>query len=159
VGGGLARVDGRLRLVEGLALPRPELAAALSTYSSMTTWVRIDGWLASLGLTRRDLSDGARVEAALGAAAARLPRYATLKAVTLRDAAGREQVRRVCQVERLWGDVSALPGLRCAYLSVPRVRGQQLKDPADLDGWLRDGSAEQVLAGCDWADAPEPRRG
>jgi len=31
---------------------------------------------------------------------------------------------------------------------VPRVRGQQLKDPAQLDGWLRDGSADHVVSLC-----------
>jgi hypothetical protein len=29
---------------------------------------------------------------------------------------------------------------------VPRVRGQQLKEVAQLDGWLRDGSAEELAA-------------
>jgi UDP-N-acetylglucosamine pyrophosphorylase len=38
-GGGLARVDGRLRLVEGLAMPREELEFSLRYYNSMTTWV------------------------------------------------------------------------------------------------------------------------
>jgi len=33
---------------------------------------------------------------------------------------------------------------------VPRVRGQQLKEPAQLDGWLRDGSAEAVTALCEF---------
>jgi hypothetical protein len=30
------------------------------------------------------------------------------------------------------------------------VRGQQLKDPAQLDGWVRDGSAAAVERLCDW---------
>jgi hypothetical protein len=38
-GGGLARVDGRLRLVEGLALPRARDQSALSFYNTLTTWV------------------------------------------------------------------------------------------------------------------------
>jgi hypothetical protein len=33
---------------------------------------------------------------------------------------------------------------------VPRVRGQQLKEPAQLDGWLRDGSAAWAEGLCDW---------
>jgi uncharacterized protein YajQ (UPF0234 family) len=36
------------------------------------------------------------------------------------------------------------------FVVVPRIRGQQLKDPAQLDGWLRDGSAAAVSALCDW---------
>ena len=31
-----------------------------------------------------------------------------------------------------------------AFIVVPRRRGQQLKEPAQLDGWLRDGSAAYV---------------
>ena len=34
---------------------------------------------------------------------------------------------------------------------VPRSRGQQLKDVAQLDGWMRDGSAEHVSGLCDWS--------
>ena len=41
-GGGLARVDGRPRLVEGLALPREEDEFALTYYSTNTCWIDID---------------------------------------------------------------------------------------------------------------------
>ena len=34
--------------------------------------------------------------------------------------------------------------------SVPRHRGQQLKDQAQLDGWLRDGSAAYIESLCEW---------
>jgi hypothetical protein len=34
---------------------------------------------------------------------------------------------------------------------VPRVRGQQLKEPAQLDAWLRDGSADYVTRRCAFA--------
>ena len=47
-GGGLARVDGRSALVEGLAMPREEDEFDLSYYNSLTTWVDIDGLLARL---------------------------------------------------------------------------------------------------------------
>jgi hypothetical protein len=33
---------------------------------------------------------------------------------------------------------------------VPRVRGQQLKEPAQLDAWLRDGSAATLQRLCGW---------
>ena len=49
-GGGLARVDGRLRLLEGLALPREEDEFALSYYNSNTFWIDIDKLLAAFGL-------------------------------------------------------------------------------------------------------------
>jgi hypothetical protein len=32
----------------------------------------------------------------------------------------------------------------------PRLRGQQLKDPSQLDGWLRDGSAAYLESLCEW---------
>ncbi|HWL15834.1 MAG TPA: UTP--glucose-1-phosphate uridylyltransferase, partial [Opitutus sp.] len=48
-GGGLARVDGRLRIVEGLALPREEDEFNLSYYNSNTCWIDIDRLLAVFG--------------------------------------------------------------------------------------------------------------
>ncbi|MDA7881890.1 UTP--glucose-1-phosphate uridylyltransferase, partial [Akkermansiaceae bacterium] len=41
-GGGLASVDGRPRLLEGLAMPREEDEFELSYYNSMTTWIDLD---------------------------------------------------------------------------------------------------------------------
>jgi hypothetical protein len=59
----------------------------------------------------------------------------------------------VAQFEKLWGDMSALPEVECRYFVVPRARGQQLKDQAQLDGWLRDGSAAGVEAQCEFGPA------
>lgn len=47
--------------------------------------------------------------------------------------------------------MTALPDLHCSYIAVPRARGQQIKEPAQLDGWLRDGSAEYVESLCEWS--------
>jgi hypothetical protein len=52
-GGGLARVDGRPRLVEGLAMPREELEFGLSYYNTMTTWVEVDGFPPRAGFDAR----------------------------------------------------------------------------------------------------------
>jgi hypothetical protein len=46
--------------------------------------------------------------------------------------------------------LTALPELTSGYAVLPRARGQQLKDQAQLDGWLRDGSAAYVEALCEW---------
>ena len=46
--------------------------------------------------------------------------------------------------------MTALPEVDCRFVVVPRLRGQQLKDIAQLDGWLRDGSAAAVEALGDW---------
>ncbi len=54
------------------------------------------------------------------------------------------------QFEKLWGDMTALPELNCKFFVVPRLRGQQLKEVAQLDGWLRDGSANYLESICDW---------
>jgi hypothetical protein len=54
------------------------------------------------------------------------------------------------QWEKLWGDMSALSEIDSAFMVVSRARGQQLKDQAQLDGWLRDGSAAWVELLCDW---------
>ena len=60
-GGGLASVDGRLRLVEGMALPSEEIEFALSYYNSNTFWIDIDGLLKVFGLKRSDLRDREKV--------------------------------------------------------------------------------------------------
>jgi len=150
-GGGLARVDGRLRLVEGLALPSEEIESRLSYYNSATYWVTIDRLLEAFGLDRAALGDEARVSAAVRRMAVRMPTYIALKDVKKRWGKGQEDVFPVAQFEKLWGDMTALPGLECRYMAVPRVRGQQLKEPAQLDAWLRDGSAAYVETLCDWA--------
>ena len=149
-GGGLARVDGRLRLVEGLALPREEDEFALTYYSTNSCWVDIDRLLALFQLTRDDLGDAARTAAAVRAMAARVPTYVTLKDVKKRWGLGQEDVFPVTQFEKLWGDMTALPECANAFAAVPRARGQQLKDQAQLDGWMRDGSAAHIAALCAW---------
>lgn len=149
-GGGLARVDGRLRLVEGLAMPREEDEFALSYYNSLTTWISIDGLLAAFGLTRESLRDETAVATGIRALAARMPTYVTLKEVKKRWGHGQEDVFPVAQFEKLWGDMTALPEIDSRFVVVPRLRGQQLKEQAQLDGWLRDGSAAYVETLCEW---------
>ena len=153
LGGGLARVGGRVRLVEGLALPREEIEFDLSYYNSMTTWIDVDRLLEVFGLVRGDLRDESRVAAAVRRLAARLPTYVTLKDVKKRWGHGQEDVYPISQYEKLWSDMSSLPEVDCRFFVVPRFRGQQLKDPAQLDGWLRDGSAAYVEERCAFADA------
>jgi hypothetical protein len=151
-GGGLARVDGHVRLVEGLALPREEVEFRLSYYNTGTSWLEIDRLLAAFGLARGDLGDAAKIAAAVRAVAARMPTYITLKDVKKRWGKGQEDVYPVAQFEKLWGDMTALPDLDCQFALVPRARGQQLKEVDQLDGWLRDGSAAHVEQLCHWRD-------
>ena len=167
-GGGLARVDGRVRLVEGLAMPREELEFNLTYYNTLTTWVDIDALLAAMHLTREDVLNAARetgdeksarllpsaatekVTGAVRSLAAKLPTYITLKDVKKRWGHGQEDVFPVAQFEKLWGDLTALPEINSKFLVVSRLRGQQLKEQAQLDGWLRDGSAGYVESLCDF---------
>jgi hypothetical protein len=149
-GGGLARVNGRLRLVEGMALPREELESRLSYYNSATYWLDLDRVLAAFGLERGDLADAEKLNDATRRLAARMPTYITLKDVKKRWGKGQEDIFPVAQFEKLWGDMTALPDLACRYVIVPRMRGQQLKEPAQLDAWLRDGSAAHTEALCGW---------
>jgi hypothetical protein len=150
-GGGLARVNGRVRLVEGLAMPREEAEFALSYYNSLTTWIDIDRLLAGFELTRDDLANEQKVSAAIRHLAGRMPTYVTLKDVKKRWGHGQEDVFPVTQFEKLWGDMTRLPEIQSRFFVVPRLRGQQLKDQAQLDGWLRDGSAAHVETLCDWS--------
>ena len=149
-GGGLARVDGRLRLVEGLAMPREEDEFGLTYYNSLSTWVDVDRLLTAFGLTREALRDEALVANAVRALAARMPTYVTLKDVKRRWGHGQEDVFPVTQFEKLWGDMTALPDVPCRFVAVPRLRGQQLKEQSQLDAWLRDGSAAHVEGLCAW---------
>jgi hypothetical protein len=152
-GGGLAVVDGRLRLVEGMALPDEEIESRLSFYNSATYWIDIDRMLRVFGLDRSQLGDEVRVSEAVNAIAARIPAYIALKDVKKRWGKGQEDVFPVAQFERLWGDMTALPECDCRFMLVPRKRGQQLKEPAQLDAWLRDGSAAFVEGLCSWHEA------
>jgi len=149
-GGGLARINGRPRIVEGLAMPREQDEFVLSYYNSMTTWINIDKLLSAFGLTRADLGDDEKVAAAVRGLAAKMPTYITLKDVKKRWGHGQEDIFPVAQWEKLWSDMTRLPEVETRYLVVPRVRGQQLKDQAQLDGWLRDGSADYVDSLCEW---------
>ena len=149
-GGGLARVNGRVRLVEGLAMPREEAEFALTYYNSNSCWIDLDKTLAAFGLARTDLADDAKITAAIRALAAKMPTYITLKEVKKRWGHGQEDIFPVTQFEKLWVDMTALPGLESRFVAVPRLRGQQLKDQAQLDGWLRDGSAGYVESLCAW---------
>lgn len=149
-GGGLARVDGRLRLVEGLAMPREQDEFRLTWYNSMTTWIDLSRLLEFFGLGREDLHDRQRVEDRVRRIARRLPSYITLKDVKKRWGRGQEDVFPVSQFEKLWGDMTAQSGLESRFIGVPMNRGRQLKDPAQLDGWLRDGSAAWVESLCRW---------
>ena len=151
-GGGLARVDGKLRLVEGMALPHEELEFNLSYYNSNTMWITIDEMLGLFGLQRSDLIDQDKVTTAVRQLAARMPTYITIKDVKKRWGHGQEDIYPVTQFEKLWGDMTALSEFRCCYVNVPRLRGQQLKEVAQLDGWLRDGSAAYLTTLCDWGD-------
>jgi len=107
----------------------------------LTSWVRIDGLLRTLHLTRDDLTQAPeKVAAAVRALAARVPTYVTIKDVKRRWGHGQEDVFPVAQFEKLWGDLTSLPDLPCVFLAVRRLREQQLKDAAQLDGWVTDGS-------------------
>jgi len=149
-GGGLALVDGKPRLLEGLAMPREEDEFRLSYYNTLTTWIHIDSLLDSMGLTRADLQDQDKVDRSVRQLSSKMPTYVTIKEVKKRWGQGQEDVLPVTQFEKLWGDMSSIQDLSCGFFVVPRSRGQQLKDPDQLDGWLRDGSAAHIESLCTW---------
>ncbi len=151
-GGGLARIDGALRLIEGMALPKEEDEFRLSYYNSNTMWIDIDRILEVFGLSRADLRNTEQVADAVRAVAARMPTYVTLKDVKKRWGHGQEDVYPVAQFEKLWGDMTALPEMETHFVVASRLRGQQLKEQAQLDGWLRDGSAAYVESLCAWGE-------
>lgn len=151
-GGGLARINGKVRLLEGLAQPHDEDELSLSYYNTLTTWINIDKLLFLFGLKRVDLQsmDENDIAESVRRIARRMPSYVTVKDVKYRWGHGQEDIYPVAQIEKLWGDMSALPDLQCGYLAVPRLRGQQLKDPAQLDSWVNDGSKDHISFLCEF---------
>ena len=151
MGGGLCRVNGKPRLVEGLALPTEDDELKFSYYNSLTTWIDIDKLLSAFGLNRQDILESSpKIPVAVNTFSRRLPTYVTIKEVKKRWGNGQEDVFPITQYEKLWGDMSAVEGVDCSYFVVSRDRGQQLKDPAQLDGWSRDGSAAYLDSICLW---------
>ena len=149
-GGGLAKINGQIRLIEGMALPHEEIGFNLSFYNSSTTWVDIDQLLKVFSLNRDDHKDEQKVALAIRKVAERMPTYITLKDVKKRWGKGQEDIYPVTQFEKLWGDMTALSEINSSFIVVSRERGQQLKEVAQLDGWLRDGSADYLESICDW---------
>ena len=149
-GGGLARINGKVRLLEGLAQPREEDEFGLSYYNSMTTWIYIDKLLTLFGLERSDFYKKGESELteAVRTVARHMPTYVTIKDVKYRWGHGQEDIYPVAQIEKLWSDMSALTDVQCGYIVVPRIRGQQLKDPSQLDAWVNDGSKDYVESLC-----------
>lgn len=145
-GGGLAKVNGHLRLLEGLAQPHEEDELKLSYYSSNTTWIDVDQLLKLFGLTREQLqtADEETLAKAVRSVAHRMPTYVTIKDVKYRWGHGQEDIYPLAQIEKLWTDMSGLPDVRSGYIAVPRQRGQQMKDIAQLDAWVTDGSYAYV---------------
>lgn len=149
-GGGLAKINGNIRLIEGLALPDEKTEFNLSYYNTNTFWIDIDQLLTVFGLTRNDLNNPEKVKLAVYKMSARMPTYVTIKEVKKRWGKGQEDIYPVTQFEKLWGDMTAIPELSCTYINVPRMRGQQLKEVSQLDGWLRDGSKDYIDSICQW---------
>ena len=150
-GGGLARVNGQVRLLEGLAQPREEDELKLRCYNTLTTWIEIDPLLEIFGLSRGDLSGPLeKIAEAIRRMAQRVPTYITIKDVKRRWGHGQEDVYPVAQFEKLWGDMTSLADVPCGFLAVPRLRGQQMKEPDELDPWVNDGSREYVARMCDF---------
>jgi UDP-N-acetylglucosamine pyrophosphorylase len=149
-GGGLAKIDGKLRLVEGLALPDEKIEFDLTYYNSGTYWINIDRLLSIFKLSRKDLNNVPYVHQCVMEMSKRMPTYITIKDVKKRWGKGQEDIFPVTQFEKLWGDMTTITEFDCSYMVVPRFRGQQLKEIAQLDGWLRDGSAEYLDSMCEW---------
>ena len=112
-------------------------------------WLEVDALLRLFGADARE-PIGTRGSRRADAAWPPACTYISSKTSKKRWGHGQEDVYPVAQYEKLWGDMTALPEWECLYLAVPRLRGQQLKEPAQLDGWYRDGSREYVEGLCAW---------
>lgn len=151
-GGGLARVNDNIQLVEGLALPAEEHELMLSYYNSLTNWITIDSLLNYFGIDRSMVIDidkekalKEKIISAIQQVEAKMPVYVTIKNVKQVWGRGQEDVYPVAQFERLWGDMTHLRDLNTGYVSVSRYRAQQLKEPSQLYKWIMDGSYEYMM--------------
>jgi UDP-N-acetylglucosamine pyrophosphorylase len=151
-GGGLAKVNSKVRLLEGLAQPDDNCELGLSYYNSNSCWINIDKFLKLFGINRDDLFNRTTLEIdeAIRNVARRLPTYVTIKEVKYRWGFGQEDIYPVAQIEKLWGDMTSLEDIQSGFVVVPRLRGQQLKDQAQIDSWLIDGSREYVGSICEF---------
>jgi len=157
-GGGLARVNGHIQLIEGLALPREEDEYKLSYYNTLTNWITINSLLEFFKLDRDLIMEAEnqseqynKILEAIHRVEKRIPAYVTIKNVKYLMRSDRydpiprqEDIHPVAQFEKLWGDMTGLKDLKVSYVAVSRYRGQQLKEPSLLDRWLRDGSFEYL---------------
>ncbi|MFQ5900120.1 MAG: UTP--glucose-1-phosphate uridylyltransferase [Thermodesulfobacteriota bacterium] len=150
-GGGLARINGHIQLIEGLALPREGDEFSLSYYNTLTNWITIDSLLDFFKLNREMILEAEdrpeqnkKIVAAIHEIEKRIPTYVTIKDVKHLWGRGQEDIYPIAQFEKLWGDMTGLKDLRVNYVAVSRYRGQQLKEPSQMDIWLTDGSFEYV---------------
>jgi UDP-N-acetylglucosamine pyrophosphorylase len=154
-GGGLAKINGHIQLVEGMSLPKDEDEFKLSYYNTLTNWITIDALLEYFGLDRDIIIEAAEgpdkqkiIIQAIHKVEKRIPAYVTIKNVKYLWGSGQEDVYPVAQFEKLWGDMTGLDDLDVNYVSVPRHRGLQSKEPSLLDMWRNDGSFEYVKSKC-----------
>ena len=134
-------------------MPREKDEFDLSYYNSLTSWVDVDQLLSVFGLDRKTLDQPEVVAEAIREFSKRLPTYITIKDVKKRWGHGQEDIFPITQFEKLWGDMTAIRDVTSSFVVVPRLRGQQLKDPAQLDSWFRDGSYDYVNNLCDWSQS------
>lgn len=149
-GGGLAKINGKDQLVEGLSLPNEEIEFDLSYYNSGSFWININNLLKLFNIERDELDNKDVVKRKILDIARQMPSYITLKDVKRRWGKGQEDIFPITQFEKLWGDMTAMNNISTEFIEVDRLRGQQLKDVSQLDGWLRDGSADYVNNLCSW---------
>jgi UDP-N-acetylglucosamine pyrophosphorylase/galactokinase/mevalonate kinase-like predicted kinase len=154
-GGGLAKVNGHLQLIEGMALPREEDEYKLSYYNTLTTWISIDSLLEAFDLDRETIFEAEnsrekynKIINSIRNIEKKMPTYVTIKNVKYVWGSGQEDIYPVAQFEKLWGDMTRLKELKVGYVAVSRYRGLQLKEPSLLDMWANDGSFEYVKDKC-----------
>jgi UDP-N-acetylglucosamine pyrophosphorylase len=154
-GGGLAKTDGHIQLIEGLALPREGDEYKLSYYNTLTNWITIDSLLEFFGLDRDAIVEAEdnkdkqnNLLESMRGIEKRIPTYVTIKNVKYVWGSGQEDVYPVAQFEKLWGDMTGLKDMKVSYVAVSRYRGQQLKEPSLLDMWANDGSFEYLKSKC-----------
>jgi UDP-N-acetylglucosamine pyrophosphorylase len=152
-GGGLAKINGHIRLIEGLALPKEEDEFRLKFYNTLTNWITVDSLLDFFKLDRGLIMESeenpdlqTKISGEVREIEKKMPTYVTIKNVKYLWGTGQEDVYPVSQFEKLWGDMTGLHDLKAGYMAVSRYRGQQLKEPSQLYNWMKDGSFEYLMS-------------
>lgn len=150
-GGSPVLLNGKIKILEDFLFPTPELLWNASFFNTMTTWIEIEAFVKSLGLTKYDLIKAAEGEHksqkicndCVSEMAEKLPTYVVLKYLLENLSNGNTVPFPVIQFEKLYGDFINL--LNPTFLIVPKMlRHTQVKSLEDIHNLIENRALELI---------------